>query len=1495
MNCKGSGGALVLRALRGNVQMTQRDEFTATIKERLGRRVSFLCSHPECRKTTIGPARGDEGVVNVGEAAHITAAAPGGPRYDAILSSDERRSYSNGIWLCRNHAKLVDSDDKHFTVNLLRDWKRAAEDAALVAVTSGTASAPPVVAKLDLEPELLEQLKLSKDEDIEALTARLRKEATLDLARFKAEPGWPQHAVALNLRIRASDAPAFNASKCAAVIAASGELSIVAPPGTGKSTTLVQVTEAILASDKKVAVFVPLNEWSCQPGGILESLSHRAAFLGRREQDFMLLAIHGRLALALDGWNELDPTSRRRAIAEVVRLRRDFPLLELAISTRRRALNVPISGPMIEVQPLSEDQQLEIARAGAGENGEVLLDHAWRIPGLRELMSIPLYLNALLTRAPGGAMPTTKEEVLGLLVAEHEHSPEHAEALHARLHDLQGEMLTALAVEATTSANTAISESRSRSVISETGSRLKIEGQITEQLQPTEVLDLLVDHHTLVRSGDKSGVSFQHEQIQEWYASFEVDKLMLVAAAGNADAATNLRVIVLNMPGWEEAILFSCERLSRVDQSGVEAVAAAILDALSIDPMLAAEMIYRSSPAVWEKIKDRVVAYGDRWHTKGKVDRATRFMIATGKAEFASLIWPLIANPDNQVYLEALRAADRFRPTVLGDDARKKLSELPDEIREHVLGEIASNSGMDGMELAAEVAKTDPNPQVQFAVVEALQFRRGDRLVREVLKTAAPTVWSLLAKKGYAGEIADPDVAERLRKEEQSIIDNDANPLRRLELLSNSEGESAEITAAIETLIGSTDFPVREQNARWALVEASKRHSAAVASGLVRRLANGLASPFGSEELLASAPIVDEGPIAIIATNPESPNDVADDAVTIVGPKSVGILIDQVLELRREVQTGGGRWSGAQGKRNSRLSDLIGRTRQEAFAQAWLARSTTDDPESIATLAVLVARHGRDRTDTGRLQIEESSRSSMIAAFRRHGEILLASPEATRHQFAELVRAIRRMPSPELTDVLGRLAAEDLTRRRRAREEWARQPGRVMGADVSMAYTGEYSRALAAIADDKATGLLKQYLPDPQFGHDAAIALRQIWNSQQGTEPSKGLFGGVDFSDVKARREERRAGPPKPCPLGESIFTVVEEFAKPGRSEAEQRHALRLVIIAFTMPYADKTGLIELLLALELPVAAKCDLLTVLIIAGEVVSANLVLEGLRAFLEADKKKAWMLHEEDRWEIMQWLKLLPFTDRPEAILEALDLVPKDVLNRWELREVLSSLANAPDAEAERVLGELAKRDPGLLGEYEWLNAVLRRGTDSAYLMLFDLSCDPKVAGGKNKIDGWHLSNKLADFVGTRPDFRAELVRRYQDPNLAACHSLIEEVLARSPNESVVLAMVRSYAEKRKPFDERLRAAIEGVALERRPVSDWPGAYELYGVAVPDLRKKLFAMTGNNGDEARLAAACLTAIDELRDENRYVDSEPRHPDIDAGRSWPLEIPTEKEDAS
>jgi hypothetical protein len=62
-----------------------------------------------------------------GKAAHIHAAAPGGPRYLVTMTSDERRDISNGIWLCNHHANLIDNDAVTYAADDLRVMKREHE------------------------------------------------------------------------------------------------------------------------------------------------------------------------------------------------------------------------------------------------------------------------------------------------------------------------------------------------------------------------------------------------------------------------------------------------------------------------------------------------------------------------------------------------------------------------------------------------------------------------------------------------------------------------------------------------------------------------------------------------------------------------------------------------------------------------------------------------------------------------------------------------------------------------------------------------------------------------------------------------------------------------------------------------------------------------------------------------------------------------------------------------------------------------------------------------------------------------------------------------------------------------------------------------------------------------------------------------------------------------------------------------------------------------
>lgn len=105
------------------------DDFTSSTKRIIAERSGFICAYPGCFAPTHGPSE-DGTSVNIGEAAHITAASPDGPRYDKSLTSESRRDAENGIWMCRTHAALIDRDLTQYTTELLQDWKFRAEDRA---------------------------------------------------------------------------------------------------------------------------------------------------------------------------------------------------------------------------------------------------------------------------------------------------------------------------------------------------------------------------------------------------------------------------------------------------------------------------------------------------------------------------------------------------------------------------------------------------------------------------------------------------------------------------------------------------------------------------------------------------------------------------------------------------------------------------------------------------------------------------------------------------------------------------------------------------------------------------------------------------------------------------------------------------------------------------------------------------------------------------------------------------------------------------------------------------------------------------------------------------------------------------------------------------------------------------------------------------------------------------------------------------------------------
>ncbi|HEV2804780.1 MAG TPA: hypothetical protein VGW57_07615 [Chthoniobacterales bacterium] len=122
-----------------------RDDFDAATKIALAERVGHRCSRPDCGQVTVGPSdESPNARSRIGVAAHIAAAAPGtgARRYDSTMSSNERRSISNGIWLCQKCAKLIDTDEIRFPAVLLHEWRRQAELRAREQLERGGESLP---------------------------------------------------------------------------------------------------------------------------------------------------------------------------------------------------------------------------------------------------------------------------------------------------------------------------------------------------------------------------------------------------------------------------------------------------------------------------------------------------------------------------------------------------------------------------------------------------------------------------------------------------------------------------------------------------------------------------------------------------------------------------------------------------------------------------------------------------------------------------------------------------------------------------------------------------------------------------------------------------------------------------------------------------------------------------------------------------------------------------------------------------------------------------------------------------------------------------------------------------------------------------------------------------------------------------------------------------------------------------------------------------------
>ena len=1454
-----------------------RDNFTEATKNKLGKQVSWHCSRPGCVAPTISATEDGDGVITLGRAAHITAAARGGPRYDARLTRAERKSTNNGIWLCGDCANVIDADDAPYTEQTIREWKRNAQRRAWAELVLSRIQ-PGFGSPFGAE-DIAGALSLAAD----AACARL------DTLRRIAT--WPRHPIPLDLTLNLEEAThALQPDSLARLLEAVDDAALVAPPGTGKTTTMLQIAAEIIELRSSVATVILLAEWAVGGQTILGYLAAQSGFRDLPQGHIELLAKSGRLVLLLDGWNELDDAARKRTRLQINEIKREYPELQFVVSSRHQERDFPVAGPVIRVGSLSRAQQTEIAAALRGADGQTLLQHAWRTSGLRELIETPLYLSVLMEQTIGDRLPTTKDEMLKAFVQKHESHPDHGPTLHAELHELHPRFMTALARVAMESRSTALSAELARRTVVDEQTALISERQLGAPIAAPHVLDVLARSHLVARHAGDS-VGFHHHQFLEWYASHWVEKLMLGSFGGCIAEHKDLRERVLDVPDWEEAVLFVCERLSRKDRQGAEAVAASIVNTFGIDPVFAAEMIYRSSDETWTILGARAQAFAKDWLRNAPGGRATDFMVATGKAEFAEDLWPLVANPDDdRSCFAVLRAGPRFRPTVLGHDPGARITNLTEKHRARIVSEIAHNGGMDGLELAAELAKSDESLKVKIEAVDALAFRHASGLLVSVLGDAPQEVWDHLAAKWNPDEFDDPAIAERVLAVSARHAETEKRPEARLYRLVRSPA-STELEETVELLVGEIDFSQRDTSGRGPIHDASEKYPAAVARGLVRHIAAGTSIPYGSEELLRDSGIIlDDGPI-IDRLLAEPGNEAAAKAIALAGPRSVGSLMDRLLETntilaaQREARRRGALTDKALSDEHFLLSGLLCQTRFDSLVGAILERAATQDLVVINTMSDLISRYGRDaeeRPIRAAPEVIERLQSTLINWSRA----LLSVKECSREDLATLARGMTRLPSDTFVEPLTSLLNEDLTRLAALQTEaaQARQQRRPIPDDVRMRWNTQFARAFMAIGSERVAQLMMSYLEHPEYGLDAAQTLAHIARSAEPPDEKKPFRSGPDFEPVRERFRKRQRGEFRDThPFVDPVLAAARNVASTGDPRMLER-GFNLAAIALGMPYANRRDVIDWFLGLDTPALPKQRLLTFMALAGELVPLELVTLGIDQLLAEAEKSRWLLDEQEGWRLDAWLQLLPFTGDPGAIAPYFDRIDARYMRADKLRGFIGALGFSPFSDAERVLMDLARRDPDVLFDYQWMTSIGKRDTETVGELLLGLLAE--IGGKVPEARSLDMHCQLAALLKRHSRLRTIVYRQYRECPAGRLRNILELTIAEDASEEGVMTLLAVNAsEGRRLRATSLPSALQKVLVGQRSSSSFRGMQEMYGLPAGDLRRRLFhVVLSGTPAEVTLATSCLDEIDEIMDRYGTADSYHRHPDITSGKPWP-----------
>jgi HEAT repeat protein len=1291
-----------------------------------------------------------------------------------------------------------------------------------------------------------------------------------------------------------------------------------APPGSGKTTTLVQMARS-LADHDVLPVLMHLPEWaSSGQAGLADFLvAHSGPFQARGLQAAQVLQVLQQkpTVVLLNGWNELSSSGLDLIEQRLQAEERKLPDTGFLVATRGHRFRPPLEGlSRITIQRLNRVDRRSYLTEALGAAGDALADEIDRSPALNDLTRTPFILHEVMKlKRAGHALPATKMGILEQVTSLFEKSPEHGNWLmRAPLHGMASSYLSALAEEMTQRGDTLITEASARGICSQVSERLVQARQMELAAAPSDILGALTDHHVLERTIQATGnLQFEHQQFQEFYAAHTLHNALEQAVEATELMPAYQRDFI-NWPAWEESLRMLAEKIAG-DVAATPLYAGAKAKLLvgmcaEVDLYFAATLARLCAVALPQDGRTALVDRLRRWYAvadEAHQELALAAIFETGFPEFADLVTPLLTSEDHQQRLRAYRNAREFHLSILGGEWQAIVSNWTATLRSDFVSELTIHGGR--TDIAAYFALHDPDVEVRKASIRYLGWMRDDeRLVRAIDALPACQRESVLLQI-HTDEIPPALLAEVVHAHKQRLA-AETDHVRRVQMiLSGRELGLPGIADALKEELRSGGVEgfnhMNNRSLAETLTFIKETDGGWVSAWVASQVAVSALSYRLWGTLLTTVPDEVQQDLLTSMMTTELGHQQAD-AISVLA-SVIGVpLMEQAFTTYCDVK--------AQTQRaNLPLGDVryaIIRQLEQLFRETPSIVSVAsmashfDQPLSEATLRGITSLLGRGIPSGNEREQPLDLRPELPKELCEHLRQYLKQAvtfaceleDSCGRLIADLSSTLSRVGSPEDLIDLTRLLHADVAR-------WtAIRAAQASGKRVQLTgWQQVHVRALLTLDAPDADEVLIALLNVDQYVLYAAKALLEFAQ----IEPEiPNLFLRESFRQIWLAREGKRAA--------RFEEGKRQKYAAALRSCLEQR----LVQVRATSRPEDHARLLHELAAIlaildgaaSSPLICDCAAIAdrsggwhraaalrqVLFSGGTVPfeTAHAILESVLVQMTPQR---YFQDDQGRGLVTSLLCLLPYTDQPErGIARIRQVLAEGRLYGHHLRGLVTALGHSRAPGALALLTEFAGPGTSTFSAVttEWIEAVGNLGGRDGATTLLAFVETGRTAQNRVSPHDHHLfelaANRIAVLAQTDDELQSKILALVNVPGSPERDFVIIKTVAALSSLDAMLTTLNLDIEDRShrwPYFVLEEAFQELCLIKRRTPPD-SNSYTLEPIPAVELRRRLLEIATAGDRRSRNAFSLLGQIDVWRLEHGKPPREQRHPAIESGVQWP-----------